>query len=277
MRVRKTQSEEGAGLTGWRLRGHEILYESDTPVGKAFDIGLIAMILLSTVVVLLESVQEIRQEYASLLVALEWVVTIVFTVEYVLRLACVARPARYARSFFGVIDLLSILPTYLSLFLPGVQALAVVRLLRILRVFRVLKLAHYVAEAEELRRALYSSRRKIAVFLFTVLSLVVIFGSVMYLVEGPDRGFTSIPRGIYWAVVTMTTVGYGDISPETNAGQTIAAVIMILGYGILAVPTGIVSAELVSGRPVSGQSCAACLCEGHDVDATFCKRCGAQL
>ena len=232
---------------------------------------------MSTLVVLLESMAGVRARYGGLLTSLEWALTLLFTVEYGLRLACVARPARYARSFFGVVDLLSILPTYLSLLLPGVQALAVVRLLRILRVFRVLKLAHYVAEAEELRRALLASRRKVAVFLFAVLSLVVIFGSLMYLVEGPRNGFTSIPVGIYWAIVTMTTVGYGDISPQTDLGRSIASMIMILGYAILAVPTGIVSAELVAGASVSGRTCAGCLLEGHDVDAKHCKRCGAAL
>ena len=277
MRVHKTAGELNAGLRGWRLRGHEIIFESDTPAGKSFDVALIAAILVSTTVVLLDSMAEVRAQHRNLLVGLEWAMTLIFTVEYLLRLSCVSRPARYARSFFGIVDLLSIIPTYLSLAFPGVQVLAVVRLLRILRVFRVLKLAHYVAEAEELRRALVASRRKVAVFLFSVLALVVIFGSIMYVVEGPENGFSSIPRGIYWAIVTMTTVGYGDISPQTNLGQSIASLIMILGYGIIAIPTGIVSAELISSTQVSGQACSHCLSEGHAVDARYCKNCGAAL
>jgi voltage-gated potassium channel len=265
-------------LTGWRARGHEIIYESDTPAGKTFDLVLLLVILASVAVVMMESMRELRAEHGPALRIAEWGFTLLFTVEYVLRLLCVARPARYARSFFGLVDLLSILPTYVSLLVPGAQALTVIRTLRILRVFRVLKLVHYVSESETLMRALLASRRKIEVFLFTILSLVTIFGSIMYLVEGPEHGFTSIPRGIYWAVVTMTTVGYGDISPQTPLGQSIATFIMILGYGIIAVPTGIVTAELSrSPEAVSGQSCSNCSAGGHRPDAAFCRRCGAKL
>ena len=263
---------------GWRARGHEIIFESDTPAGKAFDVALILAIVLSIAVVVLESVEEVHGKWGGVLQAAEWGFTLLFTAEYVLRLLCVARPVRYARSFFGVVDLVSFLPTYLSVLLPGAHVLLVVRVLRVLRIFRVLKLATYVGEAEALMRALRASRRKIIVFLFGVFTLVVIFGSLMYEIEGPASGFTSIPRGIYWAVVTLTTVGYGDISPQTNGGQALSAIIMVLGYGILAVPTGIVTAELVAGaKPVSGQACRACGTEGHDVDAVHCKICGARL
>ncbi len=271
-----TRAEE-TRLVGWRARGHEIIFGAETAAGKAFDIALILIILLSVLTVLLESVTDIREQHGALLRSAEWAFTILFTVEYVLRLLCVDRPTRYARSFFGLVDLLAILPTYVSLLLPGAQAMTVIRTLRILRVFRVLKLAHYVRESEQLLRAMKASRRKIAVFLFAVASLVVIFGSVMYLVEGPEHGFDSIPRGIYWAVVTLTTVGYGDISPQTPLGQAIAACIMILGYGIIAVPTGIVTAELTRSTPVSTHPCQACGATGHDATANYCKACGDPL
>ncbi len=272
---------EPTRLTGWRATGHEVIFESDTPAGKAFDVALILAIFLSIAVVMLESVESIRLEHGSLLTIAEWCLTGLFTLEYLLRLLCIGRPVRYARSFFGLVDLLSILPTYVSLLVPGTQALIVIRTVRILRVFRVLKLANYVRESETMWRALVASRRKIEVFVSAVVMLVVIFGSLMYLIEGPEHGFTSIPRGVYWAVVTMTTVGYGDIAPETNLGQAISAVIMIFGYGIIAVPTGIVSAqfakaELDSGS-VSGQACPACGEGGHRRDATYCRLCGARM
>ena len=269
-------------LTGWRARGHEIIFEADTPAGKAFDVGLILVILLSIGVVMIESVRSLRETYGDELRLAEWVFTALFTAEYILRMMCVQRPALYARSFFGLVDLMSLLPTYVSVLIPGAQALSVIRTLRILRVFRVLKLAHYVSESEVLMRALYASRRKIAVFMFAVVTLVIIFGSLMYVVEGPEHGFTSIPRGLYWAVVTMTTVGYGDISPQTNVGQGIAAFIMILGYGIIAVPTGIVTAQMTgaSGRTtpeVSGRACSSCGGGGHRYDAAYCRLCGTKL
>ncbi len=270
-------------LTGWRATGHEIIFESDTRSGKAFDVALIFAIALSITVVMLESVESYRMEYGELLTTTEWVLTAFFGVEYLLRLLCVASPARYARSFFGIVDLLAILPTFLGLFVPGTQALVVIRTVRILRVFRVLKLAHYVRESEHLMRALVASRRKIEVFVATVLMLVVIFGSLMYVIEGPTHGFTSIPRGIYWAIVTMTTVGYGDIAPQTSLGQAVSAVIMILGYGIIAVPTGIMTAQFVRDgketgpEEVSGQACPSCGGEGHAQDAAYCRLCGAQM
>lgn len=272
---RPTQRPADRGT--WRDRTYVVVFESDTGWGKAFDVALIVAILASVAAVMLESVVGFAARYGGWLRAAEWLFTALFTVEYLVRLACVQRPARYARSFFGVIDLLSILPSYLSLFVPGMQALTVVRGLRILRVFRVLKLAHHVHELEELLLALRSSARKITVFVMAVLILVMICGSTMYLVEGPEHGFTSIPRGVYWAVVTLTTVGYGDISPETPLGQALAAFIMIMGYGIIAVPTGIVTVELNQARGVSGRSCEACQMEGHHPEAKFCRRCGAPL
>ena len=258
---------------------HEIIFEADTPAGKAFDIALIVTILVSVVAVMLESVAPVRARYGSVLRITEWVITVVFTIEYILRLLCVGQPARYARSFFGVIDLLAILPTYISFFIPGAQALAVVRVLRILRVFRVLKLVQYVQEASVLRQALANSGRKILVFVFVVFTIVIIVGALMYLVEGEAAGFTSIPISVYWAVVTLTTVGYGDIAPITALGQFLSALLMIMGYGIIAVPTGIVTTELVRGqqREITTRACHECSLEGHDSDARFCKGCGATL
>lgn len=228
---------------------------------------------------MLDSVRAIRNDYGQFLYSIEWFFTILFTVEYLLRLLCVGRPIRYAISFFGIVDLLAVVPTYLSLLLPGSQYLLVIRILRILRIFRVLKLVQYLGEVRTLSQALRASRRKIIVFLFTVLTLVVIFGSFMYLIEGTENGFTSIPRSIYWAIVTLTTVGYGDISPKTNIGQAMAAIIMIMGYGIIAVPTGIVTVELTRAQEkrVTTQVCPECSAEGHDNDAVYCKYCAAKL
>jgi len=262
-----------------RSRLHEIIFEADTPAGKAFDVALIAIILLSVLVVMLDSVSRIHQHYAVLLNKLEWIFTFLFTVEYLLRLFCVKRSWKYATSFFGVIDLLAVIPTYLSLLFPGSHYLVVIRVLRVLRIFRVLKLVQYLSEATLLTRALRASRRKITVFLFTVLVLVVIIGSLIYIIEGEEHGFTSIPRSIYWAIVTLTTVGYGDISPQTPIGQALAALVMILGYSIIAVPTGIVTAEISSVRKeeISTQACPYCSAEGHDSDAKYCKYCGGKL
>ena len=264
---------------GWRKSLFEIIFEADTPAGKWFDIVLIICILLSVAAVMLDSVRSIGEEYGRLLYAVEWFFTGLFTVEYILRLACVGRPIRYAVSFFGIVDLVAILPTYMSLLFFGSGYLLVVRVLRVLRIFRVMKLGHHTREATLLKRALYSSRRKILVFLFVVLTLVVIVGALMYVIEGEENGFTSIPRGVYWAVVTLTTVGYGDISPNTPAGRFLAAMVMILGYSIIAVPTGIVTVELSrahAGRPTS-QVCPNCSGEGHDSDAKYCKFCGTKL
>ena len=265
---------------GRRARLHEIIFEADTRAGRAFDLALIWLILLSVATVVLESVRDVRAQYGELLYALEWLFTGLFTIEYVLRLFSVRRPLRYATSFFGVVDLLAIIPTYLSIFLPGSQYLLVIRILRLLRVFRLLKLSEYVTEADTLRLALRASRRKISVFISAVLLLVVIIGAVMYVIEGEAHGFTSIPLSIYWAIVTLTTVGYGDLSPQTPAGQILASIVMILGYGIIAVPTGIVTVELAQATrrgQVSTQACPSCSAQGHDADAVHCKYCGARL
>jgi len=271
--------EDNRPLSAWQVRLHEIIFEADTAPGKFFDILLILSILASVVVVMLDSVSWFNERYGTLLTALEWFFTILFTVEYGLRLSCVGRPLQYASSFFGVVDLLAVIPTYLSLVLAGSHYMLVIRILRILRIFRVLKLVNYLSEATMLASALRESRRKITVFIFGVFTLVVIFGSLMYVVEGKAGGFTSIPRSIYWAIVTMTTVGYGDISPQTNLGQLLSAMVMILGYSIIAVPTGIITAQLVRGRDkkVSTQSCPNCAAEGHDHDARHCKHCGSTL
>ncbi|WP_303721669.1 ion transporter [Malonomonas rubra] len=260
-----------------RQRLHEIIFEADTQAGKRFDLLLIVSIVFSVVVVMLDSVAELQVPYGKIFYRLEWFFTLLFTVEYLLRLSCIGRPLKYAGSFYGVVDLLSIAPTYLSLLLPGGKYLLVIRILRLLRVFRVLKLVQYVGEANYLKRALHASRRKIQVFLLFVVLLMVLFGSVMYLVEGPEHGFTSIPRSIYWAIVTMTTVGYGDISPQTDLGQALASLVMILGYGIIAIPTGIVTAELTVFQQLTTQSCPQCSAEGHAPDANHCKYCGAKL
>ncbi|MBN2181515.1 MAG: ion transporter [Sedimentisphaerales bacterium] len=257
----------------------EIIFEADTPAGKWFDIVLIICILLSVIVVMLDSVSSIRADYGRILYGLEWFFTVLFTVEYILRLLCVGRPIRYAASFYGIIDLLAILPTYISLVFFGSRYLAVVRVLRVLRIFRVLKLGHHTKEAAVLKKALYASRRKILVFLFVVMTLVVIIGSLIYVIEKEQSGFTSIPRSIYWAIVTLTTVGYGDISPQTGLGQFLAAIVMILGYSIIAVPTGIVTVELSQAHKelLTTQACPNCSAEGHDADAEYCKFCGTKL
>jgi len=263
----------------WRDILFEIIFEADTPAGKWFDIVLIISILLSVVTIMLDSVSSIRAKHGELLYAVEWFFTILFTVEYIFRLLCVGKPIRYAVSFFGIVDLLAILPTYLSLLFFGSSYLLVVRVLRVLRIFRVLKLGNHTKEANVLRTALYTSRRKILVFLFVVLTLVVIIGSLMYVIEDEENGFTSIPRCVYWAIVTLTTVGYGDISPESPGGQFLAAIVMILGYSIIAVPTGIVTVELSRAHTEqsSCQACPNCSAEGHDRDAKYCKFCGTKL
>ncbi len=263
----------------WRQTLFEVIFEANTPAGKWFDLILIVCILLSVMMVMLDSVAKIRADYGNLLYAAEWFFTILFTIEYILRLLCIGRPFRYAISFFGVVDLLAILPTYLSLLFFGRSYLLVVRLLRVLRIFRVLKLGHHTKEATVLKNALYASRRKILVFLFVVLTLVVIIGSLMYVIEEADNGFTSIPRSVYWTIVTLTTVGYGDISPQSSLGQFLAAIVMILGYSIIAVPTGIVTVELSRAYTDKSnpQVCPNCSAEGHDRDAQFCKYCGTKL
>jgi len=252
----------------WRTSLYEIIFGHETPAGRAFDVALIVAILASVVAVMLDSVSAIQQRIGPLLYAAEWGFTILFTIEYILRLVCNPRPLKYATSFFGVIDLLAILPTYLGIFFPGSRYLMVIRILRVLRVFRILKLVQYIGEADHLMTALRSSRRKVAVFLLTVLTLVVILGSI-----------DSIPRGVYWAIVTLTTVGYGDISPETPLGQALASVVMIMGYAIIAVPTGIITVELgrVQQRQMVQRTCSQCGREQHDSDARYCKVCGGVL
>jgi voltage-gated potassium channel len=280
-----TPRPDAAGsFAPWRAKLHEVIFEADTRAGKAFDVALLIAILVSVVTVSLETVGPVEQRYGNLLTAIEWTITILFTIEYVLRLLCVASPWRYATSFFGIVDLLAIVPTYLSVLIPGSQSLVVIRSLRLLRIFRVFKLGHFLTEAAALRRAVWQARGKIVVFLTTVLIAVSIMGSAMYLVENydqPSEQFTSIPQGMYWAVVTMTTVGYGDIVPETALGKFLSAILIIMGYSLIIVPTGFVSAELVGAkvatRPVSTQTCTHCMREGHDVDATFCKHCGTRL
>lgn len=263
----------------WRGRLHEVIFEADTPAGRVFDLLLLVAIGLSVGAVCLESVRSVREAWGTELRVLEWGLTISFTVEYALRLIAVKRPWMYARSFYGVVDLLAILPTYLSLFVVGTQSLLVVRALRLLRIFRILKLTHYVGEARMLRAALEASSRKITVFLGVVLTCVLISGALMYLIEGEANGFTSIPRSVYWAIVTMTTVGYGDIAPQTVVGQFVASIVMILGYGVIAVPTGIVSVAMndVFKRSTNTQSCPACGAGNHADDARHCKYCGERL
>lgn len=262
-----------------RKKIHEIIFEADTYAGRLFDIILIISILLSVTAVMLDSVESIKREYGELLYTVEWFFTILFTIEYFLRLISVERPVAYAKSFFGIIDLLAIVPTYLSLIIPGSQYFLIIRILRVLRIFRVLKFVQYLSEAAILKESLKASRRKITVFIFTVLTLVVILGSLMYMIEGVENGFTSIPKSIYWAIVTLTTVGYGDISPQTNIGQALAAIIMILGYAIIAVPTGIVTVEMANynKKKLNTQSCPSCSADGHDSDAVYCKYCGYKL
>lgn len=260
---------------------HEIIFEADTPMGKLFDVILLILISASVLIVMLESVNYINVRYQELFFVLEWIFTILFTVEYLLRLYSVYRPLRYASSFFGIVDLLAILPAYLSLFFAaGAQPLLVIRAFRLIRIFRIFKLGHFLNEGNTLLRALRASRVKISVFLMFVTLLVIIIGSVMYLVEGgEDSSFSSIPRSVYWAIVTLTTVGYGDITPTTEIGQFLSAVVMIMGYAIIAVPTGIVSAEMVrdSSMVVNTQACRFCGAEGHATDALYCRKCGELL
>ena len=263
----------------WRERLRSIIFLADTRAGRLFDVALIAVIIASVLVVMIESSVTAGEAWSMPLRWAEWAFTMVFLVEYLLRLIAVRRPRRYAVSFFGMIDLLTVLPAFLGLVLPGSHYLAVLRLLRVLRVFRVLKLVPYMAEAEAIIRALRASRRKITVFLFSVLIIAVVLGSLIYVIEGEENGFTSIPRSMYWTIVTLTTVGYGDLTPRTGLGQAIAAVIMVMGYGIIAVPTGLVTAEVVSEtmHARDRRFCQACGRAGHERDADFCRHCGAQL
>ena len=262
-----------------RNRLHDIIFQHDDPAERAFDVVVIAAILLSVLVVMLDSVASISAAYGPALYAAEWFFTLLFTVEYLLRLWTARKPLAYARSFYGVVDLLSVLPTWLSILFPAGRFLVVLRALRVLRVFRILKLAEYVEQGAVLAAALRASRYKITVFVSTVLIITVVVGSLMYLVEGPASGFTSIPQSVYWAIVTLTTVGYGDVAPEGPLGKGIAATLMIMGYGIIAVPTGIVTLELdrASRASVRRRVCPGCGVDRHDADATYCKHCGTAL
>ncbi len=258
----------------------QIIYDGNSTAHKCFDVALIVIIILSVLTVMFDSVTSIEQKYGNILRLAEWVFTVLFTVEYVFRLICCKNRPSYIFSFFGIVDLFSIVPTYISLLVPGSHILIVIRVLRVLRIFRVLKLVKYVGESDLLLTALKASRRKITVFLFCIVTIVIIFGSVMYTIEGQENGYTSIPRSIYWAIVTLTTVGYGDITPRTGLGQALSALIMVMGYGIIAVPTGIVTAEITSAmghdRGIS-RTCHKCNSKWHDDDAVFCKHCGEDL
>jgi len=256
---------------------YEIIFEADTPSGKFFDVSLLIIILISVALVILESVPSIFKSNEAILKILEWIITVIFTIEYILRVAIVKKPLKYIFSFYGIIDFLSVIPTYLGLVIIGSHSLVVIRILRLLRVFRILKLTRYTYAGRSLARAIWASRAKISVFIFFVVILVIVVGTIMYIVEGPQHGFTSIPRGIYWAIVTLTTVGYGDISPETGVGQFFASIVMIMGYAIIAVPTGIVTAEIISPTLANTQVCPQCLYPSHDDDAEFCKKCGAEI
>jgi len=265
---------------GWRFRLHEIIYESATTSGKIFDIVLLGLIISSIVVVMLDSTGQWHEAYGNLFLKMEWGFTILFTIEYILRLICIKKPWSYVFSFFGIIDLLSIIPGYLSIILTGAQSLLVLRALRLLRIFRIFKLTHFLSEMQFLSVAVKGSLRKISIFMMIVLTLVIIMGSVMYLVEDGKNGFDSIPDSIYWAIVTITTVGYGDISPATSLGKFVASVIMLMGYAIIAVPTGIVTTEMALAMRKKEQlqeACPNCGREGHDVNARYCKFCGSAL
>lgn len=268
----------------WKYRLHEIIYEADTPAGKFFDVVLLILILASIILVMLESVKSFNARFHNLLNISEWIITALFSIEYIARIISVKKPRKYILSFYGIIDLLSTVPKYISLLFAGTHALIALRALRLLRVFRILKLGRYLGASVQLTSALKASRAKISVFLFVVLILCIILGTIMYLIEGDQSGFTSIPRSIYWCIVTLTTVGFGDIAPQTALGQFIASIVMILGYGIIAVPTGIVSAEYTKyGKKdmekisLNSQSCPNCSAENHADNAKYCNKCGSQL
>ena len=272
--------EREAGIGPLRGKIYEIIFEADTRMGKIFDVSLFVAIIASVVAVCLDTVAWVEEEFHSALFVAEWIFTVFFSIEYVLRLISVRKPLGYVFSFYGIVDLLAIMPSYVSLLIPGSQHLLVIRIMRLLRVFRVLKLGRYVSESQQLVSAIRNSRAKITVFLFTVLTLVVVIGAAMYVIEGAENGFTSIPRSMYWAIVTLTTVGYGDITPQTVGGQLLSSALMIMGYGIIAIPTGIVTAELTSvayRREVTTRTCPSCLTEGHRKAASFCSDCGAGL
>ncbi|OQP58914.1 ion transporter [Niastella populi] len=271
---------EKPNTIAWRNRLHNTIYESNTTAGRAFDVALLVLIISSIIVVMLDSIKEYHQRYGNLFYILEWIFTGLFTLEYLLRLISIKSPLKYVFSFFGLIDLLAIIPSYLSILFTGAQSLLVLRALRLLRVFRIFKLTHFLTEMEFLKAALFTSLKKITIFMLVVLTLVIILGSVMYLVENGENGFISIPDSIYWAIVTITTVGYGDIAPVTPTGKFIASVMMFIGYGIIAVPTGIITTEMANAarlRKHGHETCPGCGREGHDKNAVYCKYCGTLL
>lgn len=269
--------DQAPSLTKTKI--YEVIFESDTPSGKWFDIALLILILISIIVVMLESIESLRANYLTLFHTIEWIITILFLIDYILRIYCVTKPIKYITSFYGIIDLLSILPSFLAFFIAGGQSLMVIRGLRLLRVFRIFKLGTFLIHGNIIMESMRQSRGKIAVFMYFIMIMLMIIGATMYLVEGSENeGFSNIPASIYWAVVTMTTVGYGDVTPLTNLGKFLSALVMILGYAVIAVPTGIVSASMINpSRKVNGQACPHCSKEGHDNDAGFCKYCGGEL
>ncbi|MFT6632716.1 MAG: voltage-gated potassium channel [Bacteriovoracaceae bacterium] len=262
----------------WRDKLYVIIFEAETPKGKFFDLFLIWAILLSIGVICLESIKSVKADYGTLFFVLEWIFTGFFTIEYILRILSLKKPSSYIFSFYGIIDFLAIIPTFLGLIFVGTHSLMVIRAIRLLRIFRLLKLSRYIGEAEVLTKALLAGRHKITVFLLAVFSIALFMGAVMYVVEGEQNGFTSIPKGIYWAVVTMTTVGYGDLAPQTDFGRFLASILMVMGYGIIAVPTGIISVEIANvTKNQTTRTCSSCMLEGHTLDAVFCRACGAKL
>lgn len=264
----------------WRARLHEVIFESNTTAGKVFDIFLLISIIASIAIVMLDSISYLHVRYEKEFYILEWAFTILFTIEYFLRLICIKKPLRYVFSFLGLVDLLSILPMYLSIFLAGAQSLLVFRALRLLRIFRIFRLSHFLSEMSFLREAVKSAAKKISIFMLVVIAIVIILGSVMYIVETDQSGFTSIPQSIYWAIVTITTVGYGDMTPESTAGKLIASLIMLIGYCIIAVPTGIITTEIAltsRSQKKGSEACPGCGKEGHDENAVYCKFCGEKL
>ncbi|MBT8244003.1 ion transporter, partial [Winogradskyella sp.] len=268
--------KDPATKNDWKHKLHEIIYEADTKEGKLFDVILLIAILASVLLVMLESIESFDTKYHDYLNYAEWVITILFSIEYLLRVISIKKPFKYIFSFYGIIDLLSTIPKYLSFVLVGSHNLVALRALRLLRVFRILKLARYIGASNRLILALKASKAKIAVFLLFVLIICIILGTIMYMIEGADNGFTNIPRSVYWAIVTLTTVGFGDIAPQTPLGQLIASIIMILGYGIIAIPTGIVSSEIAKANPdTNTQACKNCLKENHRDNAEFCYHCGS--
>lgn len=274
-----TRARHEAGKGPAKERLFSVIFRSDTREGQLFDLGLIAAILASVAVVLLSTVAEINAQHGTTLHLIEWIFTVLFTIEYGLRLYCVRNRARYAKSFYGVVDLLSVLPTYLGLILTGTAPMLVIRILRILRLFRIMHMTRYVGDANIMLEVMAASWRKVLIFIYTVLTLVVVFGTLMHMIEGDEGGFTSIPQSMYWAIVTLTTVGYGDITPVTTVGKVLASMIMITGYGIIAVPMGIFFSEFAEAnkRRKNRQTCPSCGMKGHEADAAHCRACGAAL